>query len=294
MSNNEATEEMYGLTDEELLAYEPAFRSDLLKDQVALVSGGGTGIGKAIALMFGRLGAKVVICSRNIENLSTTQDLLEQADIECDVHTMTIRDPEQVDALMNDIWDKYGRMDILVNNAGGQFPQESIDFAAKGWNAVIDTNLSGPFYMMQAAARMWKKHGQPGSIVNIIADFWRGMPQIAHTSAARAAVSNLAMSLGVEWAPLNIRVNCIAPGVIETSGLNVYPEESRRNFHLRNVMHRLGTVNEVAEAVVYIGGPTGSFITGETLTIDGGQFMWGQFWPYEKPDYFQETNGSTL
>lgn len=287
MSTNKELTDIYGLSDDELLSYQPVFRENLLKGQVALVSGGGTGIGKAIALMLGKLGADIIICSRNEENLIPTQKLLNKAGVDCDIFTMTIRDPEQVTKMMDEVWVKHGRLDILVNNAGGQFPQEAVDFAVKGWNAVIDTNLSGPFYMMQAAAKKWIELEQPGSVVNIIANFWRGMAQVAHTGAARAAVANLAQSLGVEWAPYNIRVNCIAPGIIETSGLNIYPEEARKNFHKRNAMRRLGTVHEIAEAVVYMGGPSGSFITGETLTIDGGQYMWGEFWPFEKPKYYE-------
>jgi NAD(P)-dependent dehydrogenase (short-subunit alcohol dehydrogenase family) len=142
--------------------------------------------------------------------------------------------------------------------------------------------------MMQAAARHWRNHEQQGNIVNITANFWRGMPQISHTGAARAGVSNLALSLGVEWAPLGIRVNCVAPGTIETEGLNVYPEEMRPLFHNKNAMRRLGTVMEVAEAVVYLAGPSGSYITGETLTVDGGQFMWGSAFPFAEPEYFQD------
>jgi citronellol/citronellal dehydrogenase len=286
MADSPYAQTMFGMTDDELLKFPTVYRDDLLKGQVVLVSGGGTGIGKAIAVLLGRLGANIVVCSRKEEKLQSTREVLEKIGVQCDTHAMTIRDPEEVDGLMGKIWDKHGRLDMVVNNAGGQFPQEAIDYEYKGWNAVIDTNLTGTFLMMQAAARQWKAHEQSGSIVNIIADFWRGMPQIAHTSAARAAVANLAMSLSVEWAPINVRVNCVAPGVIETSGLNVYPEEARRTFNERNPMKRLGTVMEVAEAVVYLGGPSGSYITGETLTVDGGQYMWGHAWPFGKPDYY--------
>lgn len=286
MTDKNDSTTIYGMSDEELLVFPTVYREDLLKDNIVLVSGGGTGIGKAIAILMARLGAHIIICSRKEANLITTKDLFAEQGFSCESHAMSIRDPEQVDQLMAHIWNKYDRLDMLVNNAGGQFPQEAIDYEYKGWNAVIDTNLTGTFLMMQAAARRWKEHNQPGSIVNVIADFWRGMPQIAHTSAARAAVANLAMSLGVEWAPLNIRVNCVAPGVIETGGLNVYPEEARVNFYNRNPMKRLGTVTEVAEAVIYLGGPAGSYITGETLTVDGGQFMWGHAWPFKQPEYF--------
>lgn len=287
MARTPETKEYYGMTDEELLAHPTVYRDDLFRDQVVLVSGGGTGIGKAIAVLFARLGAKVAICSRKEENLRTTEELLKSIGATCDLHAMTIREPDQVDALMDAVWEKHGRLDVLVNNAGGQFPQDAIDYAPKGWHAVIETNLSGTFYMMQAAARKWRDNDHPGNIVNIIADFWRGMPQIAHTSAARAAVSNLALSLGVEWAPFNVRVNCVAPGTIETVGLNVYPEEVRPTFFNRNPMRRLGTVMEVAEATAYLAGPSGSYITGQTLTVDGGQFMWGHAWPFKEPEYFR-------
>ncbi len=287
MSDEFTPKVYYGMSDDELLAYQSSYRDDLMKDQVVLVSGGGTGIGKAIAVLFAKLGANIVICSRKEENLRETEALLQQMGSGCDIQAMTIREPDQVASLMEGVWERHGRMDVLVNNAGGQFPQDAIDYEPKGWHAVIETNLTGTFYMMQAAAREWRDHKHPGSIVNIIANFWRGMPQIAHTSAARAGVANLALSLGVEWAPFDIRVNCIAPGTIETVGLNVYPEEIRHLFHDRNPMRRLGTVMEVAEAVVYMVGPPGTYITGETLTVDGGQFMWGNGWPFGEPEYFQ-------
>ena len=287
MTDESTDKTYYGMTDDELLACPTVYRDDLFKDNVVLVSGGGTGIGKGIAALFGRLGASVVICSRKEENLRSTEALLEKIGVPCDIYAMTICDPDQVEKLMNEVWERHGRLDILVNNAGGQFPQDAIDYTTKGWHVVIETNLTGTFYMMQAAARKWRDNGQAGSIVNILAAFYRGMPQIAHTSAARAAVSNLALSLGVEWAPHNIRVNSVAPGTIETVGLNVYPPEARATFTNRNPMRRLGTVMEVAEAVAYLGGPSGTYITGETLTVDGGQYMWGHAWPFSEPEYFR-------
>lgn len=276
-----------GMIDDELLAYPTVYRPDLFQDQVVLVSGGGTGIGKAIATLFARLGAKTIICSRKEENLTATQKFIDAIGPGCDAQAMTIRDADQVTQLIDTIWEKHGRLDVLVNNAGGQFPQDAIDFTPKGWHAVIETNLTGTFYMMQAAAKKWRDTQRPGNVVNIIANFWRGMPQIAHTSAARAAVSNLALSLAVEWAPFNIRVNCVAPGTIETEGLNVYPAEARAIFYDRCAMRRLGTVMDVAQAVAYLAGPSGAYITGETLTVDGGQYMWGNAWPFREPEYFQ-------
>ena len=287
MNSPSSIKTYYGMTEADLLAFETVYRPDLLKGKVVLVSGGGTGIGQAIAVLCGRLGAQVVICGRKQENLDATRAIFDKIGAGCDAFAMTIREPDQVSALMDTVWEKHGRLDLLVNNAGGQFPQDAIDYSPKGWNAVIDTNLTGSFNMMQAAAKRWRDRGQPGSIVNILAAYMRGMAQIAHTSAARAGVANLCLSLGLEWAPFNIRVNAVAPGTIETVGLNVYPEEARATFTNRCPLRRLGTVMEIAEAVVYIGGPSGSFITGETLVIDGGQYMWGHAWPFKEPEYFR-------
>jgi NAD(P)-dependent dehydrogenase (short-subunit alcohol dehydrogenase family) len=147
---------------------------------------------------------------------------------------MTIRDPEQVQALFAETWQRFGRLDVLVNSAGGQFPQAAIDFSVKGWNAVIDTNLNGTWYMMQSAAQHWRDRQAAGSIVNIVAVVNRGMPQVAHTAAARAGVIYLSKTLSVEWAPLGIRINCVAPGSIATDGLNVYPREAAEGFVLSN------------------------------------------------------------
>jgi len=278
----------FGVSDEQLVVEPTVYREDLFTGKTALVSGAGSGIGKGIAYLLGRLGAAVVICGRKEEKLRVTENWLQKIGAEVDVHAMTIRDPEQVKALVDAVWDKHGQLDLLVNNAGGQFPQPAIEFSPKGWNAVIETNLTGTWYMMQEAARHWRDHDQSGSIVNIIADFWRGMPYIAHTCAARAGVSYLSKTLAIEWAPLNIRVNCIAPGTIETEGLNVYPRQELEKLGHHNVMKRFGTVMDVAEAVVYLGGPSGAFITGETLTIDGGQQMWGDAWALGRPEYFDQ------
>ena len=224
---------IFGFTDEQLATLELSWRPGLFDGNVVLVSGAGTGLGKAIAYQFGRLGAKVVICGRKPEALERTAAGMRKLGIDCLVHPMTIRDPEQVAALLDAAWGTYGRLDVLVNNAGGQFPQPAIDFSVKGWNAVIDTNLNGTWYMMQAAARRWRDAAMPGCIVNIVAIVERGLPGIAHTAAARAGVIYLSKTLAVEWAPLGIRVNNVAPGVTATEGMNVYPEEARTEFRAR-------------------------------------------------------------
>ncbi|MGZ6175801.1 MAG: SDR family oxidoreductase [Candidatus Binataceae bacterium] len=278
---------IFGFTDEQLATLELSWRPGLFDGQVVMVSGAGSGLGKAIAYQFGRLGAKLVICGRKAEPLERAADGMRALGIECLAYPMTIRDPDQVAALFEAAWSRYGRLDVLVNNAGGQFPQAAIDFSVKGWNAVIDTNLNGTWYMMQAAARRWRDAGSSGCIVNIVAVVERGLPGVAHTAAARAGVIYLSKTLAVEWAPLKIRINNVAPGVTATEGMNVYPEEARAEFGRANPMMRLGDAQDVADACCYLAGPSGKFITGEVLAIDGGFQMWGEQWTAGRPDYYK-------
>jgi citronellol/citronellal dehydrogenase len=276
------------MTDPELALWPLSFRDDALAGQVCVVSGGGSGMGRAIAYVLTRLGAQVVICGRRAEMLEeTAAGISEHLGKTIVTRAMTIREPEQVQSLFADTWERFGRLDVLVNCAGGQYPQAAIDFSVKGWNAVIDTNLNGTWYMMQGAAQHWRDREQPGTIVNIVAVVSRGMPQVAHTAAARAGVIYLSKTLSIEWAPLNIRINCVAPGSIATDGLNVYPREAAEAFSISNPMKRLGDVMDIAQAVVYLAAPTGKFITGELLAVDGGRQNWGEDWPGGIPDYFR-------
>lgn len=262
------------------------FRDGLFKGEVALVSGGGSGLGRAIAQQFADLGAHVAICGRRIERLEETAEAIRAAGGTVSTHAMSIRDPDAVAQLVADVASTHGRIDHLVNNAGGQFPQAAIDFSVKGWNAVIDTNLNGTWYMMQAVARHWRDNGTKGSITNIVAVIVRGMPGVAHTCAARAGVIHLSKTVATEWAPLGIRVNCVAPGAIATGGMEVYSEEARRELPRSNLMQRFGASQDVADAVTYLAAPSGRFITGEVLTVDGGNQIWGDQWTIPRPDYF--------
>ena len=281
----------FGPTDAELLDLPTVFANDLFKDKVVLVSGGGSGLGKAAALLFARLGATLVLCGRNEARLDATRELIERLGGAVMTQSMTIRDADAVNETMEAIWNRFGRLDVLVNNAGGQFPQAAIDYSVKGRNAVIDTNLNGTWYMMQAAARKWRAdHEQDkpvGNIVNMVADIWRGMPGIAHTCAARAGVVYLSRSVAVEWAPFGVRVNCVAPGCVETSGFAHYPLEGSATFPDSNPQRNTGDAQDIAEACVYLAAPSGKFITGEVLTVAGGQQLWGDPWPTGRPDYFK-------
>jgi citronellol/citronellal dehydrogenase len=287
MTEPTASADQYGSSDQSLLDYVTSFRPDLFKGQVVLVSGGGSGLGKTMATLFGRLGATVAICGRDPKKLAAACAFFESAGIKCWSLAMTIRDPDAVQALFAALYADLGRLDVLVNNAGGQFPQAAMDFSVKGWNAVIDTNLNGSWYMMQAAAQHWRDTGTSGNIVNIVADIWRGLPQMAHTAAARAGVIYAAKTVAVEWAPLGIRVNCVAPGCCESSAFGRYPPEGAATFTQSNPMMRAGDEFDVAEAAIYLAAPSGKFVTGEVITVDGGQQMWGDPWPGGRPEAFE-------
>jgi NAD(P)-dependent dehydrogenase (short-subunit alcohol dehydrogenase family) len=277
-----------GLSDDELATHRTVFAADALAGQVVVISGGGGGIGRAIAFLFARLGAEIVVVGRNGDKLNSLVDTLGQRGLKASAQVADIKDADAVDATIDAIWAAHGRVDILVNSAGGQFPQAAIDFSTKGWNAVINTNLNGTWYMMQAAAQRWRDRNVGGSIVNIVVVTTHGLYGVAHTIAARSGVIGLSRALAVEWAPLNIRINCIAPGAIETEGWNVYSEQARAAYPRSNPMMRPGSPWDIAEASVYLAGPSGKFITGETLTVDGGGQHWGETWTTGKPDYFKD------
>lgn len=276
------------LTDDELLGLPTVFRPELFAGRTVLVTGAGTGIGRAIACLFGRLGARVVVCGRTPAKLEATASLLSRIGARCVVQPTNIREPEQVDALFARLEAEGIALDVLVNDAGGQFPQASLDLSDKGWRAVVDTNLNGTWTMMQRAARAWQRGARGGSIVNIVAPYRRGMYGLAHTVAARAAVAHLAQNLAVEWAPLGIRINCVLPGPIATEGLAVYADDARAALAKGNPLHRLGDVQDVAEACVYLSAPSGKFVTGEVLVVDGGHQLHGELWMAGRPAWFAD------
>jgi citronellol/citronellal dehydrogenase len=282
-----AEAERFGLDDAALAIQPTVFRENLFDGQVALVSGGAGGIGRAIAWLLARLGATVVVAGRKREKLEELVAALHGAGLAASAAELDIREPEAVAAAFARIHARHGRLDLLVNSAGGQFPQPAIDWSVKGWRAVVDTNLSGTWFMMQAAARHWRDAGRGGAIVNIVVVTTHGLYGVAHSVAARAGVIALSKSLAVEWAPLGIRINCVAPGAIETEGWKVYSPEARAAYPRTNPMMRAGTTWEIAEACAYLGGPAAGFVTGELLAVDGGGQHWGEVWTSGKPDYFK-------
>ncbi len=249
------------------------YANDLFNDKVALITGGRSGIGYGIAKDYIKYGAKVIIASRKEEPLAKAAEELGCAYKACD-----IRKTDQIEALADFIKAEFGQLDILINNAGGQFPAPAEIISEKGWAAVINNNLNGTFYMAQKMANTFFIPQKSGVIVNIIANMFRGFPGMAHTGAARAGVENLTKTLAQEWAEYNIRVNAIAPGVIESSGLDTYPDAIKSFFEdvkKNNLMGRFGTVEDVANVVLFYSCPLSAYISGTTLYVDGMDHLAG-------------------
>ncbi|MDF1748308.1 MAG: SDR family oxidoreductase [Alphaproteobacteria bacterium] len=277
-----------GLSDAELAVHPTVYAPDAFHGKTVLISGAAGGLGRAAAWLLGRLGAKLILVGRKQDRLESLATALAERNIDAATIALDIRQQSDVQELFQQVREEFGQLDVLINSAGGQFPQAAIDFSEKGWNAVIATNLTGTWFMMQAAAQFWRDTKTTGSIVNIVVVTRHGLYGVAHTIAARAGVIGLSQNLAVEWAPLNIRVNCIAPGAIETEGWKVYSPEARALYHRSNPMMRNGSPWEIAEACAYLGGSAGSYITGEVLHVAGGGQHWGETWTIGKPDYFKE------
>ncbi len=261
------------------------FREGLFDGHVAIVTGGGSGIGLATARVLAELGAKVAICGRKPEKLTAAEAELRRRGAR-DVFSMPcdIREPEQIAAFVDAVGEKLGRATILVNNAGGQFPTTAETVTPRGWEAVVRNNLNGTFYMTQAVGTKHMIPARRGRIVNVIANVARGFPGMIHTGAARAGVENMTKTLAIEWAQHNIQVNAVAPGIIRTSGTDQYPPELVEMSRRKTPMKRLGTAGEVAQLIVYLASDAAFFVTGECWYIDGGAHLWGDNWIIESDE----------
>lgn len=251
------------------------YANTLLKNKIALVTGGRSGIGFGIAKQFLELGAKVFICSRKEAPLKAAAEKLSEFG-ECHYHTCDIRKMDEIKIVAEKIKTIYGRLDILVNNAGGQFPALAEYISENGWAAVINNNLNGTFYVSQVMYNQFFSKQNSGVIVNIIADVYRGFPGMAHTGAARAGVENLTKSLAQEWAINKVRINCVAPGIVESSGLDKYPPFIKNQLNearAENPLGRFGSVEDVANAVTFFASDLAAYITGTTLYVDGAEHL---------------------
>ncbi len=277
------------LSDEELATRQLSLAAGLLAGQVVVVSGGGSGIGRATAWAAARLGAQVVLCGRKREKLEAVHAALTARGLACQWNVLDIRERPAVEALFQDVLNRLGRIDLLVNSAGGQFPKDALELSERGWQAVIDTNLNGTFHMVQSLARQWRAAGRPGSIVNLVVSP-RGLHQVSHTCAARAGVVAFSEAVAVEWAPHGIRINCVAPGATASEGWAVYPKDIPPRYAQSCPMRRAASPWEVAEAVLFLGGPAAAFITGQTLHVNGGSNLWGETWTQGKPAWFVDAS----
>jgi NAD(P)-dependent dehydrogenase (short-subunit alcohol dehydrogenase family) len=250
------------------------FAPDLLKNQVAVITGGGTGIGLAIATRLGSLGARIAIASRDSGHLEKGCAALREAGIDPLAIQLDVRKPEQVDEMVERTVKHFGSFDILVNNAAGNFICRAEDLSPNGWNSVIGIVLNGTFYCSRAVGRYMIGRKRGGSIISILANYiWTGSPGTIHSAAAKAGVMSMTQTLAVEWASHGIRVNAVAPGPVESAGaarqLWNTPEAVDRITRMVP-LRRWGTPAEVADAVAFLAAPQSGFITGEILTVDGG------------------------
>lgn len=248
------------------------FRSDLLKDQVVLVTGGGTGIGRGIALTAAAHGAHVAIASRKPEHHAVVKEI-EALGRKAHAVACDVRHLDQVKAMAVEVEDTLGPVDLLVNNAAGNFLSRFEDLSPNGWASVINIVLNGTFNVTKAVGERMLAREQ-GSIVNIVVSYaWGAAPLTSHSGAAKAAVLNLTRTLAVEWAP-KVRVNAVAPGPVFTEGafgnLAMAPELGQRIID-GVPMKRLGEPEEIAHGVLFL--HSSPYVTGECLTVDGGQWL---------------------
>ena len=264
------------------------FRPGLFDGQVALITGGATGIGFGIAELLGSLGAHVVIASRKPEHLELAAAKLADKNVKVSVVPVDVREPERVKAMVEQVARDAGRLDILVNNAAGNFYAPSASLSPNAWKSVIEIDLNGTFFCSQAVFPVMKEQGS-GRIVSISMTLhYRGWPLMAHATAAKAGIDALTRTLALEWARYGIRVNAVAPGPIPTEGVrkaftppstggvpDVFAvERALEDYAKKSIpMRRWGTPNDIANAVAFLASPAGDWITGSIFVVDGGEWL---------------------
>ncbi|MBP8149587.1 MAG: SDR family oxidoreductase [Limnohabitans sp.] len=271
--------------------YQSVFTPGLLKGQVVMVTGGGSGIGRCTAHELASLGAHVVLVGRNPDKLSATAQEIIGDGGQASWHSTDIRREDDVKAMVAQVVQQHGRIHGLVNNAGGQYISPLASTSAKGWQAVIDTNLTGGFLVARECFNQsMQAHG--GAVVNIVADMWGSMPGMGHSGAARAGMVSFTETAALEWAAQGVRVNAVAPGYIASSGMDHYPPEAGpmlREMRQTVPQGRFGTEAETSAAIVFLLSPAASFISGSVLRVDGARPQMRMGWQQTvaKPDVQQ-------
>jgi 2,4-dienoyl-CoA reductase [(3E)-enoyl-CoA-producing], peroxisomal len=270
------------------------FRPGLLAGKVALITGGGTGIGFGIAELLGQLGAHTVLASRKAPAIEAAAAKLRAGGLSASAVALDVRDPDAVRAVFEATHRERGRIDLLVNNAAGNFYAPSATMSPNAWRSVVEIDLFGTFYCSQAAALIMRDQGG-GRIVSISMTLhYRGWPQMAHATAAKAGVDALTRTLAVEWAPWGIRVNAVAPGPIPTEGVlrafaaarsvgdptgssppEIFTTDQALAEHARRTipLGRWGTPRDIANMVAFLASPAGDWITGAIMVVDGGEWL---------------------
>ncbi len=256
------------------------FRPGLLDGSVCVVSGAGTGLGRAIATELATLGATVIGCGRRSEPLADAVEAIRRAGGVAEAEQMDIRDADAVEALFDRVLERHGRLDLLVNNAGGQFMSPAEAISPKGFRTVTELNVQGTWQMTHAAATKAFIPQRSGKVISVTISPHNGMPGMVHSGAARAAVENMMRTLSIEWARFGIRLCAVAAGQFDTEVLRTkYPPQVAENVHRTIPLGRLGTPEEMAWMVAYLASPAGDFLSGCVITIDGARDNWFGAWP---------------
>lgn len=276
-----------------VVTYDSIFKPDLFAGQTIVVTGGGSGIGRCTAHELAALGARVLLVGRKADKLHQVAAEIAEDGGQASGHACDIRDEAAVKALVSELIRDHGPLHGLVNNAGGQYPSPLASINQKGFETVLRTNLVGGFLMAREVFNQsMGKHG--GSIVNMLADMWGGMPGMGHSGAARSGMDNFTKTAAFEWGHAGVRVNAVAPGWIASSGMDTYEGAFKAvipTLREHVPLKRIGTESEVSAAIVFLLSPAAAFISGSTLRIDGAASLGSRAWPLHKASHSESYNG---